>query len=310
MEEYVSTQPAPGYRDSAGIGYVIIPSDVDRRRFITQCYRKGTISLLLENGGVLDNVLITKEALKLIDFPEKANTKGSLLVWINQPKKQLPIVIGSLSKTNEFVNFGKNKGSLARYTTNFVSEVLVDADNGTIVITSNSSIEGGGDIYIVSTNKNKTSKLNIQVSGRVDVVTPEFTLTNSKKVSLIIKDKSIDEDITEITYEKGVGLNYKDEFGNEIIANSDGINHSPSSKFTVGEGSESAVLGDTFKEIFEQLTDSITQLASACAKITVNTSMGPSTTPTNATEIVQISSDISNLKKKYSDFLSQINFTD
>jgi hypothetical protein len=310
MTKYTSTRPVPGIKDNAGIGYIVIPSGVDKRKFIEKCFRTNTISLLLENGGVIDNVLITKSSLSEIEFPNKFNEKGSMLVWINQPRKQMPIIIGCLSKTNEFVNFNKNKGSLSKSTKDFISEVLVDAQNGSVIITSNSSVEGGGDIYIVSTNKKKTSKLKIKVSGNVDIETPDFTVTGSNKISLIIKDKSIDDSITEITYEKGVGFNYSDEFGNEMSVNSDGVNISPSSKFTIGEGNESIVLGDTFKGIFEELTDMVSNLAAACAKIQVGTSMGDSTVPKNAVELNQISDDITNLKSRYEDFQSQINFTE
>lgn len=310
MTRYTSTRPASGIKDAAGIGYVIIPAGTDKRKFIDHCFRTGTISLLLENGGVIDNVLVSKSALNEIEFPEKFNTKGSLLIWINQPKKLIPIVIGSLSKTNEFVNFNANKSSLKRSTKNFVSEVLVDAQNGSIIITSNSSIEGGGDIYIISTNKKKNSKFKIQVSGSVEVETPNFITTASNKISLIVKNKDEDDTITKIEYEKGIGFSYSDEFGNEWSVNSDGFNISPSSKFSIGAGDESIMLGNSFKSILEDLTDMISKLASTCAEIQVGTSMGPSTVPTNAADLNQISQDIDSIKKKYPDFLSQIGFTE
>lgn len=310
MTKYKSTRPTSGTKDSAGIGYVIIPAGVDKRKFIDHCFRTGTISLLLENGGVIDEVLISKSVLNEIEFPERFNTKGSLLIWINQPRKLRPIVIGSLSKTNEFVNFNKNKNSLRKSTKNFVGEVLVDAQNGSIIITSNSSIEGGGDIYIISTNKKKNSRFKIQVSGSIDVETPDFTVTSSNKISLVIKNKDEDDTITKIEYEKGIGLSYIDEFGNECSINSNGVNISPSSKFSIGSGEESIMLGDSFKSILEDLTDMLSKLASTCAKIQVGTSMGPSTVPTNAADLTQISQDINDVKKKYPDFLSQISFTD
>lgn len=310
MTKYTSTRPASGIKDAAGIGYITIPAGIDKRKFINHCFRTGTISLLLENGGVIDDVLISKSALNEIEFPEKFNKKGSLLIWINQPRKLRPIVIGSLSKTNEFVNFNANKSSLKRATKNFVSEVLVDAQNGSIVITSNSSIEGGGDIYIISTNKKKNSKFKIQVSGSIEVETPDFITTASNKISFVVKNKDEDDTITKIEYEKGVGLSYADEFGNECSANSGGFNISPSSKFSIGSGEESIMLGDSFKSIFDDLTDMISKLASTCAKIQVGTSMGPSTVPTNATDLTQISQDINDIKKKYPDFLSQTSFTE
>lgn len=309
-KKYISTRPLPGTRDNVGTGFIIIPKGSDKKKFIDHCYRTGTISLLLENGGILDEVLITKKALDEIDFPEALNKTGSQVVWINQPRKQRPIAIGSISKTNEFSNFSKNKSALRRATQNFITEFIVDSEKGVLILNSNSSIEGGGDIYIVSTNKNKTSKLDVQISGSVNINTPSLTITNSKSLSFVIKDKSQDDEVTEIFYEKGEGFSYIDEFGNECYINADGINFKPYTKFKVGEGTEPAMLSSTFKSIFEDFTDILSKLASTCGKIQVATPMGTSSVPKNATDFNQISSDLNSLKDKFSSFQSQINFTD
>lgn len=306
----VSNRGISGKRDSAGIGYITIPENIDRDNFIEYCYRTSTITLMLENGGVIDKVLITKQSLEEVVFPEKSGLQGSQIVWVNQPRKQFPIAIGILSKNNEFVNFNKNKSGLRRTSKNFVSEVLVDAEKGIVLITSNSSIEGGGDIYIISTNKNKTSNLNVIVSQDVNFTSTNFNVSTSKKIKLYIKDKDVDEEITEISYEKGVGLSYKDEFKNECYINGDNIQFKPNSKFNVGSGKEPAMLSDTFKQMFNDYTDILSKLADSCAKIQVGTPMGPSTVPVNVADFAQASLDLNEIKNRYIDFQSKINFTD
>lgn len=236
-----------GARDYCGIGNVIIPRDKDKTKYIESCYRKGTISIVLENGGIVDNVIISKSSIKDLQFPDNYTTLGSQVIWINKPKQNQPLVIGIFSKNNDFINTTQDKDELRKASSKGVYEVIVDSSKGIVIVNSSSTLESGGDIYIISTNKTKTSKLSIKVSGSVSVDTPEFNITNSKKLSLTVIDKTIDENITSIEYEKGVGFTYKDEFGNEVILNKDVIQFKPISKLNIGDGAEPLVLGNTLK---------------------------------------------------------------
>lgn len=310
MIKSVSNKSLTGKRDSAGVGFVIIPSNVDKDKYIEYCFRSSTVSIMLENGGVLDNVLITNNALNEIEFPDSFDTKGTQLIWINQPRKNQPIAIGSISHTNEFVNFNKNKSALRRATKNFVSEISVDAQKGTVIITSNSSVEGGGDIYILSTNKNKTSKCVINISGDLNITSTNLNIINTKKFSLTIKDELKDDLQTNITYEKGSGLKYVDEFENEVYLNADNIQLKPKKRFNIGEGKESLMLTDTFKVIFEDFTDILNTMALEIAKLQVSTINIPSTVPLNTAKFIEISSDLQKIKSKYKNFQSKISFTD
>jgi hypothetical protein len=311
-KKYVSNRPISGSMDVVGIGYIVVPPQIDINEYIEHSFRTGTISLALENGGIIDNVAITKEAIQNLNFPESSTTLGSQILYVSLPRKNQPIAIGSISKNNEFVNFSKNKSSLRRATKNYVSEVLVDADKGTIIITSNSSVIGGGDIYILSTNKDKSSKLTLVVSKDINISSQNFTLTNSKKLSFIVKDKDIDNNITQITYEKGVGLTYNDEFGNKIICSSDNIQLSPNSKLNIGDGNEPMMLSNTFKDILDDFTDIVSNLSEACAEITVTVASfgSPTPIPNNAASFINIKSKLSDIKLKYKNFQSSKGFTD
>lgn len=291
-KKYVSTRGIGGIRDAAGTGYVVIPKDQDIKKFTEYCFRTGTVSLLLENGGVLNNVIISKAALNDIDFPVSFDTLGSQLIWINQPRKNQPIAIGSISKTNEFVNFNKNKSSLRRATNGFVSELLVDAEKGCVIINANSSSESGGDIYIISTNKNKNSKLNVVVSGTINVRSQEFNIESSKKFIFTIKDKNVDNKITELYYEKEKGFSYKDEFGNEAYLDDKNIQFIPKNTFNIGKGKEPIPLGDTLGDFL----DTFIKLVSAAQVTTV---MGPMPL-LNAAVIAQMSKIIDSFKSRIS----------
>jgi len=179
MEEektYVATRPIGGKQDAAGIGFVTLPSGYDQEKYIEHCYRSGTVSILMENGGILTDVLITKHALNEIDFPISSNTLGSQVIWVSQPRKKRPIIIGFINKSDEFVSYSKNKSSLRRATGGSVHEVIVDSQKGIVIINSNSAGQTGGDIYILSTNKAKSAKFNIQVGGNINVLSTNFLI--------------------------------------------------------------------------------------------------------------------------------------
>lgn len=311
-KRYVSTRPISGSRDSAGVGYIIVPQDQDRDAYINKCLRTGSLTLLLENGGLIGDVLVSKTILNEIRFPKDSNSIGDQLVWVNQPRKNSLIAIGCISKNNEFVNFTKDQSSLRRASDNFVSEVIVDSEKGCLIINSNSSIDSGGDIYVVSFNKDKSSKLNVIISGSINVKSENFNIENSKKISLLIKDSDVDNKITEVSYEKGVGFLYKDEFENQIQINSEKVNIKPVSKFTVGEGKEPALLSETFRIILEDLTNIISEIAQNAAAITVIPTAfeTPTSPPANAASFIDSKGKLEALKNKFKDFQSKSSFLD
>ena len=48
MYNYVSNRPLSGKRDIAGIGNVIIPNGQDKNKYIQNCLRTGTITIVLD----------------------------------------------------------------------------------------------------------------------------------------------------------------------------------------------------------------------------------------------------------------------
>lgn len=304
--KYVSNRPVGGKRDSAGIGNVIIPSGQDKNKYIQNCLRTGTISIVLESGGVIDNVLVTKSAINSIDFPLDYDLLGSQVVWVNQPRKQQPIIIGIISKTNEFINVNKETSSMRRSNKDFVGDILIDANKGIVIVNSTSTNDKSGDIYVISYNRAKTSKLNVKVSGEINIETPNFNLENSKKLTLTIKDENVDDKETTIFYEKGKGFYYKDEFDNEMNFKEDLMEIKPNKSFKIGDGKEPMMLSDTFKGIFEDFTDILVDFANALPATTVICAAPtqPSGPPVNADVYIQIAGKLEAIKTKYKSFQS------
>ena len=102
------------------------------------------------------------------------------------------------------------------------------------------------------------------------------------------------EDDTEITYTRGEGLDYKDEFGN-VISVKDGYATINSKKVNLGEGKEPILLGNTTKEF-------LNKVLTAISSITVATSLGVMPIINKA--------QVELLKKDLESLLSKISNTD
>lgn len=202
----------------------------------------------------MNDVIISTSALKDIQFPDNNDYKklGSQILWINKPRLNQPIVIGVFNKDNEFVDVTNYSDTLGRSSSNAVAQIMTDHSKGIIVINCSSTTESGGDIYVVSTNRSKTSKLTVHVSGEISIDTPSIKFVNEKIFSIRIQDSSTDEASTLISYEKGKGLTYKDEYGNEIYTNQDFVQIKPVGVLKIGEGKEPIPLGDTLKTEIEK----------------------------------------------------------
>ena len=103
-----------GRRLHSGIGFITLPSDKDSNLFIQRCFNSGSVSMTLEDGGVVDNVLITKSALREIEFPDNKNEIGSMVVWVKKPRNNQPMIIGVFTKDNELVSFNRYSSSLKK----------------------------------------------------------------------------------------------------------------------------------------------------------------------------------------------------
>ena len=66
----VGTQGIYGKRLSAGIGYIIIPNDQDRKKFIIHCNNTSTVSMLTENNEYFHDVNIDSWTLQEIEWPD------------------------------------------------------------------------------------------------------------------------------------------------------------------------------------------------------------------------------------------------
>ena len=75
---------------SVGIGYIIVPPDVDRQKYIDTCYAKETVSMYLDFGGFsVNNVRISVDALNLIEFPKEGEDFWKLCYFLPSPSEKV-----------------------------------------------------------------------------------------------------------------------------------------------------------------------------------------------------------------------------
>lgn len=261
-KKYVSTREN-GSRESCGIANIIVPAGLDIELYKQNFFRTSQLSIVLENGGVVDNVMVTQNIINKIEFPTSYDDLGSQVVWVNKPKQNAIIVIGILNKTNQFNDIGNSSDSVSKKTSKAISEVVVNGENGDIIINATALQNIGGDIYIISSNKESTSKLDINISGKINIVTKDFNITNTNLFNVVIKDTESDENKAFISYERGVGFNFVDEFNNQIQTNDDSVRIKPNKKLLIGDGSEPMLLGDTVKDNITLEQEALTTLFQA-----------------------------------------------
>lgn len=320
-----------GENPSVGIGYLALPSDVDRRAYIDLCLRTSTICMRCEDGSFYTRIPITSSVVDKLEFPETIGQLGSALLFINEPIKNIPIVIDTISLPDYLPNIKEGEFKTKREWGESYAEISGSAKEERITLLLNSKNKGAVNINIIS--KTESGKLSVDIQGDVDIVTSkDFNVTSHRaaQIKTIVgkednqrereeesvfnqdsesnsfdskqfkveartqdDDKEVKATLT-IDAEQGERLNYTDEFKNQIISKEDEFNFraDKSKKITFGNGKEKAILGDTLLDILNKYDD-------LHSKATYPTAFGPSGTRINDAAFKA-------LKAKFKTILSQL----
>lgn len=277
---------------AAGVGWVVIPDGADREQYIEDCYKTNTLTISAGFGySFFSNVPTDQEVMQNIVFPEGETNRGSAVVWVKDEISDSPIIVASLRQQDDYYVLNNNQYRIARETSETSVEAFVDGTTSTLLINVVGSDINPSKINVKLVSKNKNSIFNLSSDNEVVVnATNKATLnTNSEIVIQVEKEGEVK---TTISYKQEEGFHYKDEFDNEITAK-DGEIDIKSDKINHNEGKEPMVLGDT-------LADLLKDLCKALQALTVNTSVGPSSVPTNVADFVTIQSKIDNIKSQKS----------
>lgn len=175
----------PNKRPTVGIGYIVIPSDVDRDQYIINAFRKEEVCVLNIDGSFLNKVLIDRDCIQRIEFPIDNNNPGSCVVYVNEYVHNQPIIIAVLSKGNENQLLNENEFKLYRKTKAGIVSIIGNADKSQLNIQLLTDNETGGDLYVNLVNKSKSCKLNVEVKGNINLKsTSDFNIDSNSKITL------------------------------------------------------------------------------------------------------------------------------
>jgi hypothetical protein len=259
-EGQVSRFKIPGNKTLTGIGYVMIPLDIDRDEYIKNCLFSNSISICTENSERFDNVQMNKGLWNEISFPKKPSEIGSIVFWVRIENSNQPIIVSILNKKNELTVKGEEEFYIGRDNNNADIFISGSTKDGILLVEVDSKVDDLGEIIIKARNSTKNSKITIISDGSVNVVSKDLILNVRNELQITIPSTKADKK-TYIHYSEENGFYYKDIEGNEVNINSDGVKVL-TNKFQIGEGSEVERIakGESLKALLKELIHEVSNI--------------------------------------------------
>jgi len=312
----LSEQSVPNGRLSSGIGYVIVPTDVDRDSYVESCTRKKTVSILTEQGETINDVPVGKMAMQFIEFPKldgnNSRKLGSPVGFVNIPNRNKPLIFDVFDASDEFNICPEQGFNLTKRTSE--STASVTGNGGTGNMSVNSYCKKGNNTLDVSVrSKSVTSVLRVVVDGITSLFSRKMVkLKSGEGFFFEIKDEEKDNATTSQNVYARLSFDnptFKLEIGNVNPSTLEFIEAETSvfkydtdtatiyqvKKVNIGKGAEAMVLGNTLKALMD---DFITHVSS----ITTVTLLG--------TQPIINKALVESLKKRTANILSEYGFLD
>lgn len=277
---------------SAGVGFVVVPSEVDRVQYINDCYRTNTLTINGGKGyGYFSGVHADINVMQNIKFPTDEENRGTPVVWVKDAVSQLPVIVAVLRKQGEYYSLNENQFRLKRGTETRNVEIFIDGSTSALDITILGDKEEPANIDVKLSSENADSILTVSCDNEINIIGEKaVNVTTNKKATLKVTEKG--EDKMSLSYELGVGLKYKDEFENEVTAK-EGQVDVISKKINHNSGKEPMVLGNT-------LADLLNEFLAAVQKITVISPVGVTSAPVNIKDFAAIQAKLDTIKSQIS----------
>ncbi len=201
-----------------GIGYVIIPSDVNREEYISNCFLNETVSIYPESGGIsYNNVKVSVNCLNNIEFPEINDTFGSCVVYLLHPTQKIPIIVGVISKTDESITLNYKLFKLSKSLGDNSVTITGDGSNGNLMVSLFSDSEDGGQLIIDVNNYSKTGVVKLRVTGNIFIISNNIDIKVKENIKvesnlLTIKSEDIECESENLLFKNGTV-----KFHNDIV---------------------------------------------------------------------------------------------
>lgn len=276
----------------SGVGYIVVPEDITREQYISNCYRTRTVTI---NGGYgygyICQVRIFSDVLQKITFPLSSKERGSQVFWVRENFSNRPVVIGILSEDGITNLLEENQDRIVQEIGGKIVEIFQDANTATLNINVIGTTDVPAKINIKVASGSEDSVVNVISDGHLNVDANQVQLTARKDVSLYLKD-GMDEELFSLIGNADE-VTFKDKDGNRITINADNVNIVPANQFNVNDGKEPMVLGNTLVNLLKEILQAIQQ-------ISVPTPHGVSGTPINSGTFSGISSRLETMLSKIS----------
>lgn len=263
-----------------GIGYVIIPSDVNREEYISNCFLNETVSIYPESGGIsYNNVKVSVNCLNNIEFPEVNDTFGSCVVYLLHPTQKIPIIVGVISKTDESVTLNYKLFKLSKSLGDNSVTITGDGSNGNLMVSLFSDSADGGQLIIDVNSYSKTGVVKLRVTGNIFIISNNIDIKVRENIKvesnlLTIKSKDIKVESENLLFKNGTV-----KFHNEIVE-------------VGGKDLEFVALGETLRdEIIKPLISTLKNFS------VIVSSFGPTSvvSPETLIKLEQIETKLQNL---------------
>lgn len=300
-EEILGIKGIPSSNLPAGVGYVIIPNNVDIKTYKEDVYRSGRISIYGGYGhSNFYNILIDREVLQRIKFPDKVGEMGSPVVWINIPKHNEPIVISCIKYDEDFHSISEFRSRTTRGNDGNLVDLDLDGKKGKATLNIVGNAKSNGELEININSLNGKGLLKLIVNGKILEKSSDSVIRISERetINAVTNKKGIVLAKIKLSSEDEKRLDFEDNFENKINTSEDKINirADKSKKIDFGDGKEPVVLAKTLKSILDEYDD-------ALAKMTVPTAFGPSGTRINDAEFKAV-------RAKFEQFFSKLTNSD
>lgn len=276
---------------TGGVGFLVVPSEIDRIQYIEDCYRTQTVTINGGEGyGFFSSVRCPQNILENLVFPTETS-RGTPIVWVKDGMTHLPVIVGWLRQEGDYYALGEAQWRVSRGTDKRNVEIFVDGSIAEIQVNVLGDKEEPANIDIKLSSENGDSEFNLSSDNTVNLhAAKKLTLLSENEFDLTVTEKGETKGL--IQYVLGKGIVIQDEFGN-VIKTSDGLIELLSKQINHNEGKEPMVLGDTLAKLLSDLIDAIMAL-------TVMSPVGVTSVPVNIADFSAIKARIDEIKSKIS----------
>jgi len=175
------------WRDSVSLWNIYLPVDIDRDKYIRDCYLSGTVTLINVEGEIVNKVKVGRLTIQCIDFPDNTDSLGSEVICLTAPYSGQLYVSDVFGTSKQYDYQSENQYRFYKKEGRGVAGLVIDGKGNVLL-----SVDGDGEDGVLTinvTNQERTGKLNINVNGDVSIINDGNTLVKSSTQVLIDSPK-------------------------------------------------------------------------------------------------------------------------